>query len=267
VVASIAVYPTASFADDAGGEHLAEDEVKVLPCRPTISSTAEIVKAGVLEVETGVARRHSADAPVNTVQVLVKYSVTDRLQLQLGTNNLVMAQGSDTHTVDGVYGGTKLVLREQSERAPAISVSALVMVPTRDGATAATQTTDGYFWAYVTKDLGFMQADFNVGLDVLSIDHHPAVQELVALSLSRDLAYGVGAMLEGYTFEDGGDYADPDAGILMALSYALTPRIVFDAGVDFALYRDTRYLTLFGGVTFALHHPDRARPHVTANRR
>lgn len=270
LLASIATYPTASFAEDAGDEHLADDEIKVLPCRPTIACTAEIVKRGVLEVETGFARRHSADAPVSTVQALVKYSVTDRVQLQLGTNNLVMAQhGSDTQTLDGVYGGTKLVLRDQSERAPAISVSALVMLPTRDGASAATQTTDGYFWAYASKDLGSVHADFNVGLDVLSIDHHPAVQELVALSLSRDLAYGVGAMLEGYTYEGGGDYAEHDAGILTGLSYALTPRIMFDAGADIALYRDARHLTLFGGLTFAPYHVDRARannPHLAANR-
>lgn len=245
-------HPVVSVAEPASEAAHDDDDVRVLPCRPTIACTAEIVKGGVLEVETGFARRQSADEPAHSVAALLKYSLTDRLQLQLGTNNLVMMQhGSATQSFDGVFAGPKLVLLEQRARAPAIAVSALFMFPTRDGADAVTQTTDGYFWIYASKDLPWLHADFNVGLNVLSLDSHPAVQELVALSLSRDLAFGFGAMLEGYAFEGGGDYAAHDAGVLTGLTYSIGPRVMLDAGVDIALHRDSRDLTMFAGVTFA----------------
>jgi hypothetical protein len=219
-----------------------EAEVSVLPCRPTIACTAEIVPQGTVEVETGYAQRRGTGDAIGSLQALVKYSVTDRVQLQVGTNNVT--------SVDGAYLGPKVVLHAQTEYAPAISLSALVMLPTRSDTDAMTRTTDGYFWAYASKDLLTIHADFNVGVNVLSMTDKPATQVLAALSLSRDIGHGVGAMLEGYAFEGGAPYGTHDAGILTGLTYSITPRMMLDAGVDIALYRDVRNLTLFGGVTF-----------------
>lgn len=247
-----AISVTVAAFPGTGSAQPAEDEsaVLTLPCRPTIACTAEIVPGGTLEVETGYAHRRG-DGVANTALGLAKYSVTDVLQLQLGTNNLVTAQtGGATQLLDGVYLGPKLVLHEQTAVTPTVAVSALAMLPTRSGPDAVTRTTDLYVWGYLSKDLLGLHADFNVGLDLLSIDSKPATQVVVALSVSRDLAHGVGAMAEGYTFEGGGSYAAHDAGLLMALSYAPAPRVMFDAGVDIALYRDARSLTAFAGVTF-----------------
>jgi len=110
-------------------------------------------------------------------------------------------------------------------------------------------TTDGDFWLYLSQDLPGVHADLNVGVNVLSMDSQPAVQYLGALSLSRDLAWGVGAMLENYAFVGGGSYADHDAGVLSGFTYAPTPRLMFDLGTDIALFRDSRNLTLFAGFT------------------
>jgi hypothetical protein len=238
-LASIVISASASsYADEP-------DAVQVLPCRPTIACTAEIVPAGTVEVETGYAQRRASGAGAQSWQVLFKYSVSDRVQLQVGSNSLALA--------DGVYAGGKVVVVEQSAHVPAIAVSALFMTPTRGDAMAIQQTTDGYFWAYASKDLPFggIHADYNLGVNVLSIGDHPATQILNALSLSRDLGRGVGAMLEGYAFEGGAPYATHDAGVLTGLTYSIAPQVMFDAGVDVALYRDARDLTLFGGVTFA----------------
>ncbi len=84
---------------------------------------------------------------------------------------------------------------------------------------------------------------------MLSIDADPALQVVGALSLSRDIAWGLGAMLEGYTFERGEPYVEHDAGLLMGLSYSLAPEVMFDIGGDVALY-NSRSATLFVGVTF-----------------
>lgn len=236
-----------------GGVHVADaddDVVSVLPCRPTIACTAEIVPGGTLELEVGWAQRRASESPTNSALGLAKVSLTDRLQLQLGTNNMVTSQAGTTSPLDGVFLGPKVVLVEQTDRVPAIAVSALVSTPTRDGAAAVTRTTDVNLWAYASKDLPWLHADFNVGFDVLSVDDHPALQELVALSLSRDISHGVGAMLEGYAFWNGGEYVDHDAGVLTGLTFSIAPRVMFDAGFDVSLYRDTRNVTMFAGVTF-----------------
>lgn len=247
--AALAALPGTGRAEPAA------ELVQTLPCRPTIACTAEIVPAGALEIETGYAQRRATDQVANSALALAKYSVTDALQLQLGTNNLVTAQsGAATQLLDGVYLGPKLVLHAQTAATPAVAVSALVMLPTRSGADAVARTTDAYLWGYASKDMLGIHADLNLGLDVLSIDARPATQVLAALSLSRDLARGFGAMLEGYTYEGGGAYASHDAGILMAVSYAPSPRIMLDLGGDVALYRDARSMTLFAGVTFVPYH-------------
>ena len=251
----------AAFAEPSvePAEPAVDDEVAALPCRPTIACTAEIVRGGTLEVETGFAHRRAADANASGVLALVKYSITDRLQLQLGTNNLVMASGDTTAWLDGVYLGPKVVLARQTEQLPTLAVSALFSIPTRSGDDAMTRTRDGYFWVYASKDLLGFHADGNLGLDVLSLTDAPAVQGVAALSVSHDLAFGLGAMVETYAFEGGGSYAQHDAGVLMALSYAPTPRIMFDLGGDVALHRDARRATLFAGVTFIPYRA--ARPH------
>jgi hypothetical protein len=151
------------------------------------------------------------------------------------------------------------VLVRQHGDVPTIAVSALFMTPTRSGADAAIQTTDGYFWAYASKDaLGF-HADLNVGVDVLSLNDKPANQYVGALSVSHDLFGGLGAMAETYAFEGGGMYASHDAGLLMALSYAPVPEVMFDLGGDVALHRDSRHGTLFVGVTFVPYRSAPAR--------
>jgi len=240
MLAVVLLASPAAWADEDASE------LHAMPCRPTIACTAEIVPAGALEVEMGFSQRRAGQA-VDSVPALLKYSVTDRVQLQLGTNNIVNFGGTGAaQTFDGVYGGAKVVLVERGDVVPAVAVSALVSTST--GGMSVT-TTDGDFWLYLSQDLPGVHADLNVGVNVLSMDSQPAVQYLGALSLSRDLAWGVGAMLENYAFVGGGSYADHDAGVLSGFTYAPTPRLMFDLGTDIALFRDSRNLTLFAGFT------------------
>ena len=242
----------AARADPAPPDAEVQGEVQVYPCRPTIACTAELVPAGALEIETGYAQRRVDGAPNHSVQALAKYSVTDRVQLQVATNNLIAAQsGSGAQLIDGVWFGPKVLLVRQDGYVPSIAVSAFLAVPTRDGPGALTQSKDADMWVYASKDLPLgIHADLNLGIDVLGVDDHPAIQELVALSLSRDLGHGFGTMLEGYAFEGGGTHAEHDAGVLTGLTFAVVPRVMLDAGFDVALYRDARDVTMFAGVTF-----------------
>lgn len=223
-----------------------------------VSDDASIAARGTLEVETDYTQTWS-DGAIASGAVLVKYSFSDSLQLQLGTNNLItVAGGTSTHMFDGVYVGPKWVLREQGEVAPSLAVSGIVMLPTRGGDDALTQSVDTYLCAYVSKDVLGVHTDLNLGLNLLSIDDHPATQVVAAAAVSRDLVTDLGAALETYVFQGGGAYANHDAGALFALSYAPAPWIKVEAGGDVALYRDARSLTVFTAITVVPHHG--ARP-------
>lgn len=232
-----------------------------------VSEEADIAARGTLEVETDYAQTWSDAAIANSGAALLKYSLGDSLQLQLGTNKLITVQsGGSTQMLDGVYLGPKLVLRDQSAIAPSIAVSAMVMLPTRGGDDALTQTVDTYLCAYASKDVLGLHADLNLGLNLLSLDDHPATQFVAAAAVSRELVPDLGAALETYVFQGGGEYADHDAGALVALSYTPAPWIKIEAGGDVALYRDTRSLTVFTAVTVVPYHPARpaARPELAS---
>jgi hypothetical protein len=215
-----------------------------------VSDGADIAERGTLEVETDYAQTWSDSAIASSGAALLKYSLSDSLQLQLGTDSLITVQsGAATQMLDGVYLGPKLVLRDQSELAPSISVSAMMSLPTRGGDDALTRTVDAYLCAYASKDVLGVHADVNLGANVLSIDAAPATQLVAAAAVSREVLPDLGAALETYMFQGGGDHADHDAGALFALSYTPAPWIKIEAGGDVALYRDARSLTVFTAVT------------------
>src|ERR1051325_4559005 len=138
-----------------------------------VSEGADVAARGTLEVETDYAQIWSDSAVANSGAALLKYSLSDSLQLQLGTNNLITVQsGASTQLLDGVYLGSKLVLRDQGEIAPSIAVSAMVMLPTRDGDAALTQTVDTYLCAYASKNVLGLHTDLNLGLNVLPVHHN-----------------------------------------------------------------------------------------------
>lgn len=140
-----------------------------------VSDGADIAERGTLEVETDYAQTWSDSAIASSGAALLKYSLSDSLQLQLGTDNLITVQsGAATQTLDGVYFGPKLVLRDQGEIAPSISVSAMVSLPTRGGDDALTQTVDAYLCAYASRDVLGVHTDVNLGVNLLSVDAAPA---------------------------------------------------------------------------------------------
>ena len=228
--------------------------VKVLPCRPTIACTAELVPANTWEVEAGYSDRRSSGTTAHGGQLLIKYSVLDRLQLQLATNNVFSAPvGGSVSYFDGGVAGLKARFTPQGRFLPMISASLLVSFPTQSGQMVAQRSYDTLLWVYFSKDIGFVHTDLNFGWDTLDLSGSAKPQEVVAWSASTDLAYGFGFMTEGYGFF-GGSAAVADAGWLNAISYAPIPEVMFDLGGDAGLVGVDRTYTLFVGVTFIPPH-------------
>ncbi len=217
-----------------------------LPCRPTIACTADIVPPGVLELELGYIYRRLGNATnEHAVPFLLKLTLIEWAQLQVGSNGPTW-QG-DASYFDDVTAGLKVRFHRQTDHVPSLALSATMSVPTA-AATGYLRTYDALFTAYVTKDIGWLHADWNVGLNAWRLENAPIAQAWTALALSVTLGKGFGAMLESYVFADAAPVAPRDAGVLAAISYQPRKWIVLDAGPDLGL-EATRVASAFVGVT------------------
>ncbi|HEX8952465.1 MAG TPA: hypothetical protein VF945_11505, partial [Polyangia bacterium] len=223
---------------------------KALPCRPTIACTADLVPPGVVELEVGyLYRRLGSGADQQSLPFLLKLTLAEWLQLQVGSNGATFAsQPAPARFFDDVTVGLKLHLGDQDARTPSLSLSATASLPT-PAARGYVRSYDAFFIAYVTKDLGWLHADLNLGLNAWQLDTAPRAQPWAALALSTALPRGFGPMVELYYFADAAPIDPADGGLLVALSYQPRNWLVLDGGADVGLVRSTRAVSAFVGLT------------------
>ena len=227
---------------------VAHGEPAALPCRPTIACTADMVPPGNLELEAGyIYRRLAHDATEQQLPLLFKLTLEPWLQLQIGTNGPTFASGGVAYLDDTTI-GVKLHVHDQTRLVPSLSLSGTASIPTAS-ASGYLRTVDALWIAYITKDLDWLHADLNLGLNVWRLDGSPLAQPWIALALSVVLGRGFGAMAEGYGFGDAAPVSARDAGVLLALSYQPVRRLVLDVGPDIGLVPATRAWSLFFGAT------------------
>jgi hypothetical protein len=232
-----------------------DEPIRVLPCRPTISCSADIVPPGALEVELGYStRRVRLGGFVSTQPALVKLTALPWLQFQLGTNGYIFSSGAvprELRYIDDVSVGLKTHFVDQTTATPSIAVSATWSIPSPYRDSAFPFAYDASFWAYVSKDQGRLHVDLNGGVNFWQFElKERSYQPFVALAATVALPLSLGAMAESYWFDDGGRIAPRDAGFLIAASYAPSPSLLFDAGGDMSFFPSTRTYSIFAGVTF-----------------
>jgi hypothetical protein len=235
----------------AAAAALPSDADQAVPCRPTIACTADFVPPGTFEIEAGALyRRLPGGVGQWTSPLLLKLTVTRQLQLQVGTNGYTVVGGKDpAQYLDDLIVGPKVHLLDQGELWPALAFSAEVGIPTFERR-GYLRTYDALFTAYVTKDLGPVHNDTNVGVNFWRLEEAPLTQVFAASAFSMNLQVRwLQIMLEGYVFSDAAPVAARDSGILFAFSETLRPWLVLDEGADIALVRSTRSYSLFLGFT------------------
>lgn len=257
LVAAVVACAWCAFAADTEVEDevgpVERETVEAQACRPTIACMAEIVPAGYFEVELGYGGRSSGSF-VHSGQLLLKYSVLDNLQLQLATNNVFLAgPGLVSRAVDGVMPGVKWKVNDQGSWLPSNALSLHLMMPTHAFADASQKTIDLQAWWYVSKDLAFVHADFNLMLNVSDLTGTPTPQGLATLAIAFDLTHGFGVFTELYSAFGNAQAIPLDGGSLNGISYAPIDELVFDLGGDIGLYPGTRAFSVFAGVTFVPH--------------
>lgn len=249
-LAAILVAASAASAARAGAP---DDSYRVLPCRPTVSCTADLVPPGALEVEAGyLARRAPPRGFVHSEPILLKLTLAEWVQAQVGGNGHVVTSGDVARSLrylDDISVGPKFHFVDQAGWWPSLAASASLNIPSWDRQTDFPFAYDASFWGYASKDLAFVHFDLNGGLNVWEFDLRPSYQKFVTLASSMPIAGDFGAMLEGYYFTNAGAIAPRDGGTLMAVSYAPRPWLMFDAGFDIGWFPSTRSFSTFAGLT------------------
>ena len=248
-----------------------DDRDKALPCRPTIACTADVVPPGTLDVETGVIFRHlgasggattaaGAAATRPTIATtatrqwsfpfLLKLTVAPWLQLQAGSSGFTAARGDTPQSFfDDAVVGAKFHVHDQTRLTPSIALSADASIPTFPGL-GYERTVDAFFTAYVTKDVGYVHADFNAVLDVWRLDAAPLAQGLVALALTANMPPPFGMMGEAYYQSSADPVASRDGGFLFAFTHSPRPWLIFDIGGDVGFFPSARSYSTFIGMSF-----------------
>jgi hypothetical protein len=227
-----------------------DDQTTSLPCRPTIACTADIVKPGLFELETGMLFRHLGTARQWTFPFLAKLTLASFVQLQVGSNGYTTQfDGTPARYFDNVSPTIKLHLLDQRPTLPSLALSGAVALPVVKDQQGFIPADDAFFIVYVTKDFGPLHADLNLGVNDFGIDSTPRAQEWVALALSVPLPSPFGAMIEGYYFTDAAPFAGRDGGCLFALSASPRPWLIFDFGGDVGYFPASRDYSSFVGMT------------------
>ena len=226
------------------------DDDHALPCRPTIACTADIVSPGTFEAEAGVLfRRIDGPARQWTFPFLLKQTLTETVQVQVGSNGYSIVEGDvPVQYLDDVVVGPKVHLLDQTPGRPSVAFSVELSIPTFRQV-GYLRTYDVLTTGFATKDLGPVHADLNAGVNLWRIEGAPRPQEFVALALSRTVVGPLGAMLEGYIFSDASPVASRDGGLLCAFDEEVRPWLVLDEGADLGVYPSNRAYSVFVGAT------------------
>jgi hypothetical protein len=184
-----------------------------LPCRPTVSCTADIVAPGALEAEVGAFyARLGGDDRQWSYPFLLKQTFTRLLQLQLGSNGYTVLHSSPVPVarhVDNLIVGPKFHVVDQGDVVPSLALSSQASVPV-----FASGNNGVFFTGHASKDIGSLHADWNVGLDVWwgDVAGDVSPQPFTALALSASPFAPFGVALEGYFFGAAQPYAPRDGG-------------------------------------------------------
>lgn len=243
------------------GTALGQQEIAATPNRPGIADPADVTQKGVLEIEYGWERAfRSREFKTLTVAAgLVRFGLSENLELRLGMDNYLSQRADDPEGqrsgVGDVSPGFKYRFVKQEELWPALSFAYEVKVPVASRKKGlgsgkadhnlfflASKEIVGLDWE-LTYNMGWIGREGRRGFD----DAH-----LWALSFSRPLFGPIGISGEIY----GGPRMNRDTPKFLStdwsLTYTLTPRVIFDAGVDIGLNGSARDVTYFAGVTLAL---------------
>jgi len=246
--------PAAAPDTQSVPQSVSSDEINAVPNRPTFSTTAESVQAGVLEVEYGF---ELADGHQN-LNGLVKFGATEKLELRFLHNPLERDDGVGGMGDSGA--GFKYRVMEEKGWRPTISGLYTLMIPTATRDELGLGATGHSVGALLSRDFGKHHLDWNESAQWLGRPGGSGFDRnyFSALAYSHPVRgkWSMTAEVAGFSRANAGTPATLT--VLGAAAYSASSRRVFDMGVYVAAYGNLPRTTFFAGVTYSIadlyHH-------------
>jgi hypothetical protein len=222
------------------------EAMAAVPNRPTITTTAETVQRGVLEIEYGF---ELADSHQN-MNGLLKFGIFRNLELRLANNPFERDDGVTGIADTGV--GFKFRAISQKGAVPTVSLLYTASLPTATQG-LGTGAVGHSVQILASKDFGKHHFDVNEGVQFVGRPQGGYDRNyFTSLSYSHPITEKLGATAEIAGFSRTNRDIPATLTLLGAFTYNVTPRLVLDAGVSINGYGHLpRAIGIFG-FTYAI---------------
>ncbi|MGH9739694.1 MAG: hypothetical protein ACRD4X_14080 [Candidatus Acidiferrales bacterium] len=234
-----------------------QQEPAANPARPTVSTPATLTPVGYLQFESGImsawnSPEFSSQSSFNEV---VKIAVTQRLELLAATQPFALssAAGEPADAAgDSALGLQAVISRGEGVR-PTIAVSYFGRVYSGDAPDVDTGSFQNSLNLLFSGDVKGFHYDTNYLLNEMVDGSIRRAQLAQTLSISHPLAGKFGLSGELWHFTQ--PFLRGNAvGNLWALSYAVRPNLVLDAGFDRGMTNTSTRWEFVAGFTYLLPH-------------
>lgn len=229
-----------------------------VPSRPTVTSATETTQCGVAELEYGLERQWPGSGTHrDDLAGGLRFGILPNLDFHWSSAAFlhVMDSDGDRTGFGDTWLGVKYRVLNQTRLRPSLSFFYQAKVPSASVVEGlGSGRVDHSFSFLASKELHRIHFDFNViqllaGKETGSgFDHDTGF----ALSSAFPLNKRLGLVTEGYGYTSLNASVPSFAAVMGALTYAVTPRFVLDAGVDFGATHDAPHKRVWVGVTYAM---------------
>ena len=236
-----------------------KDRIVANPNRPTVADPADITQYGVVEVEYGfnhvMGPQRERD---NNLVGLFKFAATCNFEIRWDTNTLMrQSLGGTTQTGFGDNAlGFQYRFARQKKYVPAMAIGYSLTFPSASVSKGlGTGKYDHQIRLYVSKDILGIHFDFNTAYFFLGRPSAGGTDQNAEMNLAFSHPIYKKLQFTGEFYGDmrfnNGTPAFADG--LWALTYAVTPRLVIDAGIDHALTSSAPFhRSYFVGATYSI---------------
>jgi hypothetical protein len=223
------------------------DTIVASPNRPTFSTTAETVQKGVFEIEFGFELAHQHQ----NLNGLLKFGLIDNLEMRFANNPAERDNGIAGLGDSGA--GFKYRALKEKGVLPTLALLYTLTVPTASG-DLGSDAVGHSAGLLVSKDFGRHHMDFNESIQWLGRSEAGGFDRnyFTALSYSHPITEKFGFSEEVAGFSRTNATTGATLTILQALTYSVSPRLVFDGGCYVAAMGELPRVTFFAGVTYSV---------------